>query len=323
MTKFAITFAGQGSQSIGMMAGLADLAVVRSTFDEASVTIGVDLWKLAADGPVELQNQTVNTQPLMLAAGVATWRAWQTLGGPSPAHFAGHSLGEYTALVAAGALAFSDAVALVRFRAGAMQDAVPEGTGGIAAVLGLDVAEVRQVCADAAAGEVLEAVNLNSPGQIVIAGHRTAVERGMALAKERGAKRAIMLPMSAPSHCALMRPAAEQLKQRLTSISMSVPSVPVLQNADVMAFADAGQIKSALVEQLYRPVRWIETVQKLAADGATTVVECVPGKVLTGLNKRIDANLNCLAINDRAGLDAAIAVVGTLVSDVPAPAQQN
>jgi len=323
MTKFAITFAGQGSQSIGMMAGLADIAVVHSTFDEASAIIGVDLWKLAAEGPVESQNQTVNTQPLMLAAGVATWRAWQTRGGPSPAHFAGHSLGEYTALVAAGALAFSDAVALVRFRAEAMQDAVPEGTGGIAAVLGLDVADVRQVCADAASGEVLEAVNLNSPGQIVIAGHRTAVERAMALAKERGAKRAIMLPMSAPSHCALMRPAAEQLKRRLTSISIRVPSVPVLQNADVMAFTDAGQIKSALVEQLYRPVRWIETVQKLAAEGATTIVECAPGKVLTGLNKRIDANLNCLAINDRAGLDAAIAAVGALVVNVPAPARQN
>ena len=317
MTTFAITFAGQGSQSIGMMAGLADIAVVRSSFDEASAGIGVDLWKLAAEGPVESQNRTVNTQPLMLAAGVATWRAWQSLGGPMPAYFAGHSLGEYTALVAAGALAFSDAVALVRFRAAAMQDAVPEGTGGIAAVLGLDVADVRQVCADAARGEVLEAVNLNSPGQIVIAGHRTAVERGMALAKERGAKRAIMLPMSAPSHCALMRPAAEQLKRRLTSISMSVPIVPVLQNADVMAFSDAAQIKSALVEQLYRPVRWIETVQKLAAEGATALVECVPGKVLTGLNKRIDTNLNCLAINDRAGLEAAIAALGAMVPGQP------
>jgi len=317
MTTFAITFAGQGAQSIGMMAGLADIAVVRSSFDEASASIGVDLWKLAAEGPVESQNQTVNTQPLMLAAGVATWRAWQSLGGPMPAYFAGHSLGEYTALVAAGALAFSDAVALVRFRAGAMQDAVPEGTGGIAAVLGLDVADVRQVCADAANGEVLEAVNLNSPVQIVIAGHRTAVERGMALAKERGAKRAIMLPMSAPSHCALMRPAAAQLKQRLTSISMSVPRVPVLQNADVMAFGDAGQIKSALVEQLYRPVRWIETVQKLVAEGATAIVECVPGKVLTGLNKRIDTNLNCLAINDRAGLEAAIAAVGVMLPGQP------
>ncbi|MFN5030102.1 MAG: ACP S-malonyltransferase [Burkholderiales bacterium] len=308
MTTFAITFAGQGSQSIGMMTGLATLPVVKSTFDEASTLLGLDLWQLAEAGPVELQNQTVNTQPLMLVAGVATWRAWQSLGGPQPNRFAGHSLGEYTALVAAGAMAFADAVPLVRFRAEAMQAAVPEGKGGIAAVLGLDVDVVRLVCSDAAAGEVLEAVNLNSPGQIVIAGHRSAVERGMALAKERGAKRAIMLPMSAPSHCALMRPAAEQLRSRLQHVQITTPSVPVIQNADVAAFLTAEEIKSALVEQLFRPVRWIETVQALARNGATTVIECVPGKVLTGLNKRIESNLNCLAISDEAGLNAAIAV---------------
>jgi len=308
MTTFAITFAGQGSQSIGMMTGLVTLPVVKSTFDEASTLLGLDLWQLAEAGPVELQNQTVNTQPLMLVAGVATWRAWQSLGGPQPNRFAGHSLGEYTALVAAGAMAFADAVPLVRFRAEAMQAAVPEGKGGIAAVLGLDVDVVRQVCSDAAAGEVLEAVNLNSPGQIVIAGHRSAVERGMALAKERGAKRAIMLPMSAPSHCALMRPAAEQLRSRLQHVQITTPSVPVIQNADVAAFLTAEEIKSALVEQLFRPVRWIETVQALARNGATTVIECVPGKVLTGLNKRIESNLNCLAISDEAGLNAAIAV---------------
>ncbi|MFN6168778.1 MAG: ACP S-malonyltransferase, partial [Burkholderiales bacterium] len=272
MTTFAITFAGQGSQSIGMMTGLATLPVVKSTFDEASTLLGLDLWQLAEAGPVELQNQTVNTQPLMLVAGVATWRAWQSLGGPQPNRFAGHSLGEYTALVAAGAMAFADAVPLVRFRAEAMQAAVPEGKGGIAAVLGLDVDVVRQVCSDAAAGEVLEAVNLNSPGQIVIAGHRSAVERGMALAKERGAKRAIMLPMSAPSHCALMRPAAEQLRSRLQHVQITTPSVPVIQNADVAAFLTAEEIKSALVEQLFRPVRWIETVQALARNGATTVI---------------------------------------------------
>jgi len=291
-----------------MMTGLATLPVVKSTFDEASTLLGLDLWQLAEAGPVELQNQTVNTQPLMLVAGVATWRAWQSLGGPQPNRFAGHSLGEYTALVAAGAMAFADAVPLVRFRAEAMQAAVPEGKGGIAAVLGLDVDVVRQVCSDAAAGEVLEAVNLNSPGQIVIAGHRSAVERGMALAKERGAKRAIMLPMSAPSHCALMRPAAEQLRSRLQHVQITTPSVPVIQNADVAAFLTAEEIKSALVEQLFRPVRWIETVQALARNGATTVIECVPGKVLTGLNKRIESNLNCLAISDEAGLNAAIAV---------------
>jgi [acyl-carrier-protein] S-malonyltransferase len=243
----------------------------------------------------------------MLVAGVAAWRAWRGLGGPQPIQFAGHSLGEYTALVAAGAIAFPDAVPLVRFRAEAMQAAVPEGTGGIAAVLGLDVDVVRQVCSDAAVGEVLEAVNLNSPGQIVIAGQRSAVERGMALAKVRGAKRAIMLPMSAPSHCALMRPAAEQLRMRLESVQINAPAVPVIQNADVASYSTAEEIKSALVEQLFRPVRWIETVQALANKGATTVIECVPGKVLTGLNKRIESNLNCLAISDEAGLNAAIA----------------
>ncbi len=307
MTTFAVTFAGQGSQSVGMMSGLAELDAIKSTFDEASSILGFDLWKLAQEGPAESQNQTVNTQPLMLVAGVATWRAWERLGGPTPAFFAGHSLGEYTALVAAGALSFADAVPLVRFRAQAMQDAVPEGTGGIAAVLGLDVEEVRGVCAEAAQDEVLEAVNLNSPGQIVIAGHRTAVERGMALAKEKGAKRAIMLPMSAPSHCALMQPAADRLQSQLTSVVLHVPNVPVVQNADVLAFTDASKIKHALFEQLFRPVRWIETVQHFAANGVATVVECVPGKVLTGLNKRIDGNLNCLAVTDRAGLDAAIA----------------
>lgn len=307
MTTVAITFAGQGSQSIAMMAGLSELPVVKSTFDEASALLGLDLWQLAKVGPVELQNQTINTQPLMLVAGVATWRAWQSLGGPPPASFAGHSLGEYTALVAAGAIAFADAVPLVRFRAEAMQAAVPEGTGGIAAVLGLEVDAIRQVCADAAQGEVLEAVNLNSPGQIVIAGHRSAVERGMVLAKERGAKRAIMLPMSAPSHCALMRPAAEQLRVRLESVQVNTPSVPVIQNADVASFSTAAQIKSALVEQLFRPVRWIETIQSLVGTGVSTVIECVPGKVLTGLNKRIDANLNCLAVGDQASLAAAIA----------------
>lgn len=310
MTKFAITFAGQGSQSIGMMSGLADIAVVKATFDEASTCIGIDLWHLAEQGPVEQQNQTVNTQPLMLAAGVATWRAWQSLGGPTPAYFAGHSLGEYTALVAAGAIAFADAVPLVRFRAEAMQAAVPEGTGGIAAILGLDVEEARRVCAEAANGEVLEAVNLNSPGQIVIAGHRAAVERGMALAKERGAKRAIMLPMSVPSHCALMQPAALQIEAHLASIRFAKPSVPVIQNASVMAFTEVEQIKAALVEQLYRPVRWIETVQRLATDGTTEIIECVPGKVLTGLNKRVDSALNCMSINDHAGLVAAIAATG-------------
>ena len=305
-TKLAITFAGQGSQSIGMMAGFADMPIVQRTFEEASNLLKLDLWKMVVEGPVEALAQTVNTQPVMLVAGVATFRAWKEAGGRDADIYAGHSLGEYTALVAAGAISFADAVPLVRFRAQAMQDAVPEGTGGIAAILGLEVEQVRAVCADAAQGEVLEAVNLNSPGQIVIAGHKTAVERGMALAKERGARRALLLPMSVPSHCALMRSAAEKLATCLQQTLIKVPARPVIQNADVTAFASADAIKNALVEQLYRPVRWIETIQAIAAQGAGAAIECVPGKILTGLNKRIDSNLNCLAIIDAVSLHAAI-----------------
>ena len=306
MTKFAITFAGQGSQSVGMMAGFGDMPVVQRTFEEASDILKIDVWAMAVEGPVEIQNQTVNTQPLMLSAGIATYRAWNERGGRTPAFFAGHSLGEYTALVAAGALGFADALRLVRLRAQAMQDAVPEGTGGIAALIGLDVEQARAVCVEAAAGEVLEAVNLNAPGQVVIAGHRTAVERGMALAMTRGAKRALMLPMSVPSHCELMRPAAEKLASALKGVTCNVPATTVIQNADVRAFSTAEQIKQALVEQLYRPVRWIETIKAIAAGGADTIIECVPGKVLTGLNRRIDANLNCFAITDTATLVAAV-----------------
>lgn len=305
MGKFAIVYAGQGSQSVGMMNGLADQPAARLAFDEASAVLGIDFWKLAAEGPADVQNQTVNTQPLMLASGVATYRAWIAGGGGTPAFFAGHSLGEYTALVAAGVLSFADALPLVRYRAESMQAAVPEGTGGIAAILGLEVDQVRAVCADAAAGQVLEAVNLNSPGQIVIAGQREAVERGMALAKERGAKRAMMLPMSVPSHCALMKPAAEKLAAKLSGVTFNAPVVPVIQNADVSCFDEPDCIRQALVEQLFRPVRWIETIQHMAAAGVNTVVECVPGKILTGLNKRIVAELNCLAITDSASLAAA------------------
>ena len=306
MTEFAITFAGQGSQSVGMMAGFGDMPIVKRTFTEASDILNVDFWAMAVNGPAEVQNQTINTQPLMLTAGVATFRAWQEKGGIAPSYFAGHSLGEYTALVVAGALVFKDALPLVRLRAEAMQEAVPVGIGAIAAVLGLDTEQVRAVCVDAAEGAVLAAVNLNSPGQIVIAGHRAAVERGMALAKARGAKRAIMLPMSVPSHCALMQPAAEKLAVALKSIAFNVPATPVIQNAAVRAFSNADDIKLALVEQLYSPVRWIETIQAIAIGGATTVIECVPGKVLTGLNKRIDANLNCHAVTDTASMVAAI-----------------
>ena len=306
MTKFAICFAGQGSQSVGMMSGFADMPIVRRTFEEASDALKIDMWAMAVEGPADYQNQTINTQPLMLSAGVATFRAWLEKGGFMPTFFAGHSLGEYTALVAAGALSFADALPLVRLRAEAMQAAVPEGTGGIAAVLGLDTEQVRAVCAEAAEGEVLEAVNLNSPSQVVIAGHRTAVERGIALAMIRGAKRALLLPMSVPSHCALMKPAAEKLAIALKTVICIVPETPVIQNADVRAFSSADDIKRALVEQLYCPVRWIETIQTIANGGAAAVIECVPGKVLTGLNKRIDANLNCLAVSDTASLIAAV-----------------
>ncbi|MDX2218726.1 MAG: ACP S-malonyltransferase [Burkholderiales bacterium] len=305
-TTLALVFAGQGSQSIGMMAGFSDVPVVDATLQEASDILKVDIIGMLKAGPEEALAQTVNTQPVMLAAGVATFRAWTSLGGPAASFYAGHSLGEYSALVAAGALEFKDALPLVRFRAEAMQAAVPEGTGGIAAVLGLDEAAVQSVCADAAQGEVLEAVNLNSPGQTVIAGHRTAVERGMALAKERGAKRALMLPMSVPSHCALMKPAAEKLEAYLRDVPMKAAVVPVIQNADVQAFATPEEIKAALVRQLHRPVRWIETVQALAARGATTVGECVPGKVLTGLNKRIVPDVQCVALADAAAMRTLI-----------------
>jgi [acyl-carrier-protein] S-malonyltransferase len=290
-----------------MMKGLATERAVESTFREASLIADVDYWSMVNDGPAEALNQTVNTQPLMLVAGVACWRAWRDKGGPMPTWFAGHSLGEYTALVAAGALDFEEAVPLVRLRAQAMQDAVPEGTGGIAAILGLDDARLPELCARAAQGEVVEAANLNSPGQVVIAGHRAAVERAMALAKEMGAKRAVMLPMSAPSHCSLMKPAAERLRARLEQVKLRAPSVPVLHNRFVEAFTDPDRIRRALVEQLDHPVRWIETVQLLAAQGVKRIVECAPGKVLAGLVKRIAPDVEALAVTDSASLDAALA----------------
>jgi [acyl-carrier-protein] S-malonyltransferase len=302
----AIIFPGQGSQSVGMMKGFADAPEVEATFREAGSITGIDYWAMASDGPAEALNQTVNTQPLMLVAGVATWRAWRARGGPMPAWFAGHSLGEYSALVAAEALRFEDAVPLVRFRAQAMQEAVPEGTGGIAAILGLDDSKLAEVCAEAAQGEVLEPANLNSPGQVVIAGHRGAVERGMAIAKEKGAKRAVMLPMSAPSHCSLMRPAAERLRERLAGLDVRKPRVPVVHNRFVAAFDDPLRIREALVEQLDHPVRWIETVQFIAAQGVTRFAECGPGKVLTGLTKRIAPAAECVALTDTAAIGAAL-----------------
>jgi [acyl-carrier-protein] S-malonyltransferase len=306
MTHFAFVFPGQGSQSRGMMTAYADFAAVRDTFTEASDVLKQDLWQLAQDGSDAELNATVNTQPLMLAAGVAVWRAWQSQHGARPAMMAGHSLGEYTALVASGALSFADALPLVRYRAQCMQTAVPEGTGGIAAILGLDDEVIRAVCAEAAHHEVLEAVNYNSPGQVVIAGNRAAVERGMELAKAKGAKRAIMLPMSVPSHCSLLKGAAEQLRAYLNNVTVNAPAIPVLHNADVKSYSDAAAIKDALVRQLYSPVRWVETVQAFGQQGITHNVECAPGKVLAGLNKRIDTNQQASAINDGAALTLAL-----------------
>jgi [acyl-carrier-protein] S-malonyltransferase len=304
--KLSVVFPGQGSQSVGMMSGFGGLPIMERTFREAGDILGEDLWALAAAGPAEALNRTVVTQPLMLTAGVACWRAWREIGGPMPAFFAGHSLGEYSALVAAGALRFEDALPLVRLRAQAMQEAVPEGTGGIAAIVGLDDAKIERVCAEAARGEVLEPANLNSPGQIVIAGHRGAVERGMAAAKAHGAKIAKMLPMSAPSHCSLMKPAAERLGKRLAAIDIAPPRVPVVQNADVAAFDDPDRIRLALVEQLYRPVRWVETIRYLQSQGVTRIVECAPGKVLAGLAKRTTEGIEIFAVTDSAALAAAI-----------------
>jgi [acyl-carrier-protein] S-malonyltransferase len=309
MTKFAFVFPGQGSQSRGMMNGYADFAVVHDTFIEASDILKQDLWQLATAGEDAELNATVNTQPLMLTAGVAVYRAWQGQGGATPAIMAGHSLGEYTALVAAGALTFADALPLVRYRAQCMQLAVPEGVGGIAAILGLDEEAIRAVCLEGAQGEVLEAVNFNSPGQIVIAGNRAAVERGMELAKSRGAKRAIMLPMSVPSHCRLLQGAAEQLRDYLAKVTITSPVIPVLHNADVAAYSNDAAIKDALVRQLYSPVRWIETVLEFGKQGITHNAECAPGKVLAGLNKRIDTNQQALAINDGQALNTTLTLL--------------
>ena len=299
MTKIAFFFPGQGSQSVGMMEGFGDNATIKATFAEASDILGVDFWAMTTESN-ELLNQTQHTQPLMLTAGIATYRAYiqaiQKKDALQANIHAGHSLGEYTALVAAGALSFADALPLVKYRAEVMQSAVPEGVGAMAAILGLDDEVVRAVCAEAAQGEVCEAVNYNSIGQVVIAGNATAVERGMALAKEKGAKRALPLPVSVPSHCALMRPAAEKLAEYLKGVSISAPTIPVIHNADVVAHSDSENIKAALVRQLYSPVRWVETVQKIHIQEACRFAECGPGKVLAGLTKRIIEGGSCAAL---------------------------
>lgn len=279
-----------------MMNGFSGQAVVKATFDEASEALGQDLWAMINGEDAELIGQTVNTQPIMLAAGVATYRAYLEAGGKAPSVVAGHSLGEYTALVAAGALDFADAVKLVRLRAELMQSAVPQGVGAMAAILGLEDEQVKQICADAAQGEVVEAVNFNSPGQVVIAGNAAAVERAMNAAKEAGAKRALPLPVSVPSHCSLMKPAADKLAEALESVEIKQPQIRVVHNADVASYDDAAQIKDALVRQLYSPVRWTETVNALVSDGITESAECGPGKVLAGLAKRINKEAACTAL---------------------------
>ncbi|MDN3579151.1 ACP S-malonyltransferase [Chitinimonas viridis] len=301
--KLAFVFPGQGSQAIGMLNAFADSDVVRQTLAEASEALGFDLAAMIAGGPDEALNATVNTQPAMLAAGVAVYRAWLAAGGRKPDYLAGHSLGEYSALVAADALDFKDAVRLVRLRAEAMQAAVPAGQGGMAAILGLDDDAIRAACAEAAQGEVVEAVNFNTPGQVVIAGSKAAVDRACEACTARGAKRALPLPVSVPSHCALMKPAAVQLESAMAGIMLRAPAIPVIHNADVTAWSHDHEIKGALARQLYSPVRWVETVQLLAQYGVTVVAECGPGKVLAGMTKRINGELSGMALTEPASFD--------------------
>jgi len=308
--SLGVVFPGQGSQSVGMLSVLADShGIVRDTFDEASEELSVDLWNLTQNGPESELNKTENTQPAMLAAGIAVYRLWLHQGGPQPTAMAGHSLGEYSALTAAGALSFADAVKLVAARGRFMQQAVPAGIGAMAAILGLEDEQVIMVCEAAAAGQVAQAVNFNSPGQVVIAGDRAAIERAVKLATEAGAKRALMLSVSVPSHCELMKPAAAQLESLLGELTVQMPSIEVIHNVDVSVSITPDDIRQKLVQQLYQPVRWVETIQAMASQGISTVVEAGPGKVLTGLNKRIDRKINSLPATDPAGLEKALEAV--------------
>ena len=306
----AFLFPGQGSQSVGMLGELAaQQSLVRETFDEASAVLGYDLWQLASEGPAERLALTEITQPIMLVAGVATWRVWCAASGARPTWVAGHSLGEFTALVAAGVLEYRDAVDLVRFRGEVMRDAVPNGAGGMAAVLGLSDADIEAACAEAAQGEVAEAVNFNAPGQVVIAGHATALARTIETAKARGAKRALPLPISVPCHSSLMRPAAERLRERLQSSPFAPPGIRFMSSVDAREYRDAEAIRDLLYRQLASPVRWVHTVQSLIAAGVDRFVECGPGKVLAGLGRRIDKNpaVSHVALEDSAALAAALA----------------
>ncbi len=304
--SIAFVFPGQGSQAIGMLNGFAGNPVVADTLAEASDALGFDLGKLIAEGPKEQLDLTTNTQPVMLASAVAFYRAWIAAGGARPALVAGHSLGEYSALVASGVIAFRDAVPLVRFRAQAMQEAVPVGQGGMAAILGLSDDDVRAACAEAAQGDIVEPVNFNAPAQVVIAGHKAAVERACEAAKARGAKRALPLPVSAPFHSSLLKPASDRLRGYLANVNFAAPAIPLINNVDVAIVDDPVAIKDALVRQAASPVRWVESVQKMAAGGVTRVIECGPGKVLTGLAKRINGELTADAIVDQASLDALL-----------------
>ncbi|HGM6988668.1 TPA: ACP S-malonyltransferase [Serratia marcescens] len=307
MTQFAFVFPGQGSQTVGMLAELAaQFPIVEETFGEASSALGYDLWQLVQQGPAEELNKTWQTQPALLAASVAIFRVWQQQGGKAPGLMAGHSLGEYSALVCAGVLDFKAAIRLVELRGKLMQEAVPEGTGAMYAIIGLDNDAIAKACEESAQGQVVSPVNFNSPGQVVIAGNKEAVERAGAACKAAGAKRALPLPVSVPSHCALMKPAADKLAVALQDITFNAPQVPVVNNVDVRTENDPEAIRSALVRQLYSPVRWTESVEFIAAQGVTSLLEVGPGKVLTGLTKRIVDTLTAAAVNDTASLSAAL-----------------
>lgn len=307
--KIAMVFPGQGSQAVGMLAAYAGLPGVDAVRETAGATLGAAFVQMLDEGPAEALALTVNTQPAMVTAGIAAYRAWRALGGPAPACVAGHSLGEYAALVAAESLSLEVCLPLVRFRAQAMQEAVPAGVGAMAAILNLDDDGVRAACAESAAGEIVEAVNFNAPGQVVIAGHATAVARAMEACKARGARRAVLLPVSAPFHSSLMRPAADRLRDRLAGVALQSPKFALVNNVDVAIETDADAIRDALVRQAAAPVRWVEVIKRMAADGVTHVLECGPGKVLAGMVKRIDPALQGLALADRASLEQALATV--------------
>ena len=308
MTNFSFIFPGQGSQAVGMMADFNDHPLIKSTFNEASQILNVDFWKMATE-PNEEIHQTIHTQPILLTAGIATWRVWQSKTDRLPSYLAGHSLGEYTALVASNAMEFKDALKLVKYRAEVMQKAVPEGVGAMAAILGITDQEVVDACKEAQENEVVEAANFNSPGQVVIAGNVLAVERAIDIAKSKGAKRAILLPMSVPSHCTLMHKASEELRAYLDTISIHKPSISVIHNVDVMTHDDTNSIKDALSKQLCHPVRWVDTIEKIALNKISDIAECGPGKVLTGLTKRISAELKGAALINEGAIDEFKALI--------------